>query len=178
MIIIKSTKFEKASNACFFRIKKMKEIIDASANKDIAGIASMLFLEYATELNVDLCFQNFSQELEDPLFKYGPPSGALFIAFYNNEPAGCIALQPISLAKTCEMKRLYVKPECRNMGIATTLVETLTNRAKELGYTRMVLDTLDKLVPAIALYKHHGFIETTSYYNNPLPGVVYMAKEL
>ena len=161
-----------------FSYLKMKEIIDASANKDIAGIACMLFLEYTTELNVNLCFQNFSQELEDPLAKYGTPAGALFIAFYNNEPVGCIALQPISLTQTCEMKRLYVKPDFRNMGIATTLVEALSNRAKELGYTRMVLDTLDKLVPAIALYQRHGFIKTTSYYNNPLPGVVYMAKEL
>ncbi len=64
----------------------MKEIVDASASKDIASIASMLFLEYAAELNVDLCFQNFTKEVEDPLSKYGAPAGALFLAFFNKEP--------------------------------------------------------------------------------------------
>lgn len=156
----------------------MKEIVDASANKDIAGIASMLFLEYAAELNVDLCFQNFELEVEDPLSKYGAPTGALFLAFFNNEVAGCIALQPINQQQTCEMKRLYVRPGFRKEGLATLLVDTLINRAKEMGYKKMVLDTLDKLVPAINLYKRHGFTETTSYYQNPLPGVIYMAKDL
>lgn len=156
----------------------MKKIVDTSANKDIAGIASMLFLEYAAELNVDLCFQNFSKEVEDPLSKYGPPAGALFIAFFNNEVAGCIALQPINQEHACEMKRLYVRPVFRKEGLATSLVQTLIERAKELRYKKMVLDTLDKLVPAIKLYKIHGFVETASYYQNPLPGVIYMAKDL
>lgn len=156
----------------------MKEIVDASASKDIADIASMLFLEYAAELNVDLCFQNFSKEVEDPLSKYGDPKGALFLAYFNNEPAGCIALQPIKLEHACEMKRLYVRPNFRKEGLATLLVETLIDRAKELGYKKMVLDTLDKLVPAIKLYRHYGFDETTPYYQNPLQGVIYMEKDL
>ena len=156
----------------------MKEIVDASARKDIAGIASMLFLEYAAELNVDLCFQNFSKEVEDPLYKYGAPAGALFLTFFNNEPAGCIALQPIKLEHACEMKRLYVRPGFRKEGLATLLIQNLLERAKELGYKKMVLDTLDKLVPAIKLYRRYGFVETTSYYQNPLPGVIYMEKDL
>ena len=156
----------------------MKEVIDASANKDIAGIASMLFLEYAAELNVDLCFQNFSKEVEDPLSKYGAPAGALFLTFINNEPAGCIALQPIKMQDACEMKRLYVRPNFRKEGLASLLVQTLINRANEMGYKRMVLDTLDKLIPAIKLYRHFGFVETTPYYQNPLPGVIYMEKDL
>ena len=156
----------------------MTELIDVLAHEEVAGVASMLFLEYATELGVDLCFQNFEDEVAQPLLKYGAPGGALFIAFYNKEHAACIALHPINLPGTCEMKRLYVKPAFRNKGISKTLVEALLTRATELGYQKMVLDTLEKLEPAIKLYKRFGFVETNSYYNNPLQGVVYMSKKL
>lgn len=156
----------------------MTEIVDVIEQNKLAGIASKLFIEYAAELEVDLCFQNFTQEVENPLLKYGAPSGALYVAFYNNGPAGCIALQPVGLAQTCEMKRLYVKAAFRNKGISKKLVEALLKRATELGYKKMVLDTLEKLLPAIELYKRYGFVKTNSYYNNPLSGVIYMSKDL
>ena len=156
----------------------MKVVVGASASKDIASIASMRCLGYAAELNVDLCFQKFAKEVEDPLSKYGAPAGALFLTYFKNEPAGCIALQPIKLEHACEMKRLYVRPNFRKEGLASLLVQALLDRAKELGYKKMVLDTLDKLVPAIKLYRRYGFVETTPYYQNPLPGVIYLEKDL
>jgi putative acetyltransferase len=144
-------------------------------------IVRELFADYQKELGEDLCFQSFDAELKAPLKKYGPPSGIIYLAYYNNEVAGCIALMPLSSddgIKTCEMKRLYVKPEHRQHKVGKALVEQLINTAKELGYERMKLDTLQKLQPAIQLYVKYGFLETTSYYENPLPGVVYMQKEL
>jgi putative acetyltransferase len=136
-----------------------------------------LFVEYANELGADLTFQKFDAELENPFLKYGPPTGCLFLAFNAEKIAGCIALQQIDRS-TCEMKRMFVKPTFRNGGIGDALVKAIIHSAKEKCYERMVLDTLDRLQPAIKLYKRYGFKETTAYYANPLAGVVYMELNL
>jgi putative acetyltransferase len=138
----------------------------------------ILFREYETELNEDLCFQSFEEELKDPLKKYGPPLGVLYIAKWNEEIAGCIALLPLKEEKVCEMKRLYVRPVYRKHKIGKALVEQLLKDSQQLGYAVIKLDTLEKLQPAIALYKQYGFEETTAYYQNPLAGVVYMEKAI
>lgn len=144
-------------------------------------IVRELFAGYQKELDEDLCFQSFETELREPLKKYGSPLGIIYLAYYNDQVAGCIALMPLpdeNGKRICEMKRLYVKPGFREHKIGRSLIEKLVNKAKELGYDIMKLDTLQKLQAAIHLYKQYGFIETTSYYENPLPGVVYMQKDL
>ncbi len=137
-----------------------------------------LFKAYLTELNEDLCFQSFDSEIDNPLYKYSAPVGALFIASYNAIPVGCIALQPLQEPQTCEMKRLYVDPEYRNLKIGNALVKALLQEAQSLGYTTMKLDTLERLQAAIQLYLKFGFETVTAYYDNPLPSVVYMQKKL
>jgi putative acetyltransferase len=166
-----------------------------------------LFNEYANELNEDLCFQSFDAELENPLKKYGLPSGSLLLAYWNNEPVGCVALTNITNATiahaaecsisatlnaennhpsttlrtsftTCEMKRLYVQPAFRKHKIGEALVDAILQQAQELNYAVMKLDTLERLQAAIQLYLKKGFIVTNAYYQNPLPGVVYMEKQL
>lgn len=156
----------------------MVNIIDVNQHPETMGIASMLFLEYAVELNVDLCFQNFQEELDDPLIKYGLPYGALLLAINDDEPVACVALQTMDQSNTCEMKRLYVRPAFRNKGIAQMLVSEILKKATDLKYEKMVLDTLTILKPAIQLYKRNGFLETNAYYKNPLDGVIYMSKTL
>jgi len=140
--------------------------------------ARHLFKAYADELAVDLCFQSFEAELADPLKKYGPPKGALFLAYYKGKPVGSVALQPLPESGVCEMKRLYVEPDFRKFNIGDALVQAIIKAAIELGYTKMKLDTLERLKAAIHLYLKHGFIITTAYYHNPLPEVVYMEKPL
>ncbi len=137
-----------------------------------------LFKAYLGELNEDLCFQSFDTEIDNPLYKYSAPTGALFIAYYNAIPVGCIALQPLQEAQTCEMKRLYVEPQYRNLKIGDALVKVLLQEAQLLGYTTMKLDTLERLQAAIQLYQKFGFETVTAYYDNPLPSVVYMQKKL
>ena len=137
-----------------------------------------LFKAYLGELNEDLCFQSFDSEIDNPLYKYSAPTGALFIAYYNAIPVGCIALQPLQEPQTCEMKRLYVDPEYRNLKIGDALVKTLLQEAQSLRYTTMKLDTLERLQAAINLYLKFGFETVTAYYDNPLPSVVYMQKKL
>jgi ribosomal protein S18 acetylase RimI-like enzyme len=137
-----------------------------------------LFKAYLLELNEDLCFQSFDSEIDNPLYKYSAPTGALFIAYHNATPIGCIALQPLQEAQTCEMKRLYVAPQYRKMGAGDSLIKALLFEAQTLGYTTMKLDTLERLQAALKLYIKFGFETVTAYYDNPLPGVVFMQKEL
>ncbi len=140
--------------------------------------ARHLFKAYANELAVDLCFQSFDEELKNPLKKYGAPKGSLIMAFWNEEPVGTVALQALEEEGVCEMKRLYVEAAFRKFGIGDELVKAILHDAAKLGYTKMKLDTLERLQGAIALYLKHGFIITTAYYHNPLPEVVYMEKML
>ena len=137
-----------------------------------------LFKAYLGELNEDLCFQSFDSEIDNPLYKYSAPTGALYLAYYNATPVGCIALQPLQEAQTCEMKRLYVAPAFRKLGVGDALVQALLKEAQLLGYTTMKLDTLERLQAAIQLYQKFGFETVTAYYDNPLPSVVYMQKKL
>ncbi len=147
-------------------------------SSDELDIIRILFCEYSDDLNENLCFQSFDDELKNPLKKYGEPDGCLLLAQWNNEAAGCIALQPLTQTGVCEMKRLYVRPSYRKQGIADELVKVLLEKATKKGYHTMVLDTLVRLQAAIRLYSKYGFANTSAYYNNPLPNVVYMAKEL
>ena len=139
-----------------------------------------LFREYQQALGEDLCFQSFETELENPLKKYDPNKGAIILAYHENEVCGCIALQSLSDKEeaVCEMKRLYVRPGFRKLGIGRMLVDKILDVAKEKGYKKMKLDTLKKLEAAIDLYKTYGFITTQPYYQNPLGDVVYMEKDL
>lgn len=156
----------------------MLQIVLIGEENSALDIIRDLFRAYEQELGENLCFQRFEEELKDPLKKYGPPAGALLLAYWNNEPAGCIAFTPMPQGATCEMKRLYVKPAYRKYGIGKQLVQQLMELAVERGYTTMRLDTLEKLQSAIRLYEQLGFNRITAYYNNPLPAVVYMEKKL
>lgn len=131
-----------------------------------------IFIEYAEFLQVDLCFQDFEQELQTLHEVYSPPKGCIILAKQNDKIVGCIALKPIGEG-ICEMKRLYVRPEARGIGLGRTLVIELIRFAKESAYKTMKLDTIPKLKEAIHLYRSLGFLETEAYVYNPLEGVYY-----
>jgi ribosomal protein S18 acetylase RimI-like enzyme len=128
-------------------------------------------------LGVDLCFQNFSEELASLRELYGPPRGCLLLARANGELAGCVAVRDKG-ASVCEMKRLYVKPQHRGAGLGRRLAESVIGHARQLGYARMVLDTLPTMSEAQFLYASLGFLEIEGYYQNPLSGVRYLARML
>lgn len=154
---------------------RIKQIQEEGSQLDIVRD---LLREYEKELDTDLCFQQFGDELKDPLNKYGTPNGTLMLAYWEEEPAGCIALTPVNQRGVCEMKRLYVRPAFRKYGIGRTLVTELLDVAPTLGYQVMRLDTFKKLKSAILLYESFGFHYIEAYYNNPFPEVVYMEKKL
>ena len=136
-----------------------------------------LFREYEALLDVDLCFQSFEEELAALPGKYAPPSGALLIGLEGDRTVGCVAVRKLD-DDGCEMKRLFVKPEARGRGLGRQLAREIIGVARQLGYSLMRLDTLDRLTEAMRLYETLGFRRTEPYYENPLPGVVYWELEL
>lgn len=139
--------------------------------------AHTLFEEYAAELNISLCFQNFAEELAGLPGKYAPPSGRLLLAEFNGRLVGCVALRKIEDG-VCEMKRLFVRPEFRGHAIGRHLAEAIIAEARQIGYAAMRLDTLKKLKAALALYDSLGFQPTNPYYENPIEDVVYLELKL
>ena len=139
--------------------------------------ARALFVEYAEQLEHDLCFQHFADELETLPGAYAPPSGCLLLASGEEGWAGCVALRGFN-ATICEMKRLYIRPRFRRQGLGRRLAQQVVQRAREIGYERVVLDTLSSMWPARTLYHGLGFRETTPHYHNPIPGAVFYALDL
>jgi len=143
-----------------------------------------LFEEYTTMLveasegfRDYLALQHYDEELKHLEAKYGPPDGRLYLALCNGLPAGCIGLRKID-KETCEMKRLYVRPQFRGQQIGKRLVSQVIADAKEIGYAHMLLDTFPFLDHAIHIYQTCGFYEIERYNDNPLDNFVYMKLDL
>jgi ribosomal protein S18 acetylase RimI-like enzyme len=139
--------------------------------------ARALFLEYAESLGFDLGFQDFEAELRGLPGDYAPPGGVLLLARVAKEAVGCVGLRPLA-PETCEMKRLYVRPEARAGGAGRALAEAVIEVGRELGYRRMRLDTVPTMTAARALYRSLGFREIEPYRFNPIPGTSFMELDL
>jgi GNAT superfamily N-acetyltransferase len=145
---------------------------EAATAADFAE-ARVLFEEYAAQLHIDLCFQGFAAELTQLADIYGPPFGCLLLVRRGEVPMGCGAVRRLS-PQACEMKRLYVRPDARGANLGRVIAQGLIGKARSLGLERILLDTLSGMIPARTLYRSLGFRETSPYYMNPLPDVVYM----
>jgi ribosomal protein S18 acetylase RimI-like enzyme len=136
--------------------------------------ARALFLEYGSSLGFSLCFQSFDEELKNLPGAYAPPSGRLLLAQCGDHAGGCIALRRIE-AGICEMKRLYVRPGDRGLGLGRMLVELLIAEARVIGYQRIRLDTVGSAMQdAIALYRRVGFKEIAPYSKIPIESALWM----
>jgi len=133
-----------------------------------------LFLEYAQSLGFSLCFQNFDRELAGLPGDYAPPEGRLLLAEYEGRLAGCVALHRLEDA-ICEMKRLYLRPQFRGKGLGRALADRIISEARQVGYQRMRLDTVEPVMKdAVAMYRNIGFHEISPYCSNPIAGALYM----
>lgn len=150
-------------------------------SRDDLDAVRELFLDYQSSLDVDLCFQGFEQELQQLPGDYAEPTGGLFLAKVDGQPAGCCAFRPLASSDhldACEMKRLFVRPAFRGLGLGRKLVDTIVLAAQQAGYATMLLDTLSDMEAARALYQEIGFEETEPYYHNPLAGAHYLKLDL
>lgn len=154
------------------------KISPVSTAEEIAT-ASALFRAYAEALGIDLSFQDFEGELASLPGKYARPKGELLLAHgAGGEPLGCVAMRPMSEDGCCEMKRLYVAPAARGSGLGLALVEAIITAALRAGYREMRLDTLPTMATALSLYERQGFVRIAPYYDTPIAGTVFMAKQL
>jgi GNAT superfamily N-acetyltransferase len=154
----------------------MSDIRPAELPQDLEAIRA-LFAEYAESLGIDLGFQGFEREVAELPGKYAPPAGRLLLAWSDARPVGSIALRPLD-ATTCEMKRLYVRPEARGERLGRRLVERLLEEARQAGYARICLDTLPMMASAQSLYESLGFVPIEPYVFNPIPGTKFLALDL
>ena len=143
-----------------------------------------LFTEYTTlltqgdpEFKKYLQIQNYDEEIAHLEKKYGPPEGRLYLALADGKPAGCIALRKLNPAQ-CEMKRLYVRPEYRSLGIGKLLTQQILHDARQIGYRQVMLDTFPFLERAIVMYRQLGFRETGRYNDSPMASTLYLVLEL
>jgi len=156
----------------------MTRITQVSTPEQIAQVAR-LFQEYAASLPVDLGYQDFAAELAALPGKYVPPTGALLIAESDaGEALACVALRPMAQAGRCEMKRLYVAPAGRGLGLGRAMAEAICAEAARLGYREICLDTLPSMAEAQSLYARMGFIDIAPYYDTPVLGTRFLARPL
>lgn len=155
--------------------------LQVADNGDLLDQTREIFRDYADSLNVDLCFQNFEAELLHLPGDYVSPHGHLLLAYVGDALAGCGAFRQIGdvdYANACEMKRLYVRPDFRSLGLGRLLAQALFDEAQRSGYSVMLLDTLDDMEAARSLYASLGFSEIPPYYFNPIAGAHYLKAEL
>jgi ribosomal protein S18 acetylase RimI-like enzyme len=140
--------------------------------------ARELFLEYAQSLGFSLCFQNFDKELAELPGDYAPPEGRLLLAEYAGDLAACVALYKLEPG-ICEMKRLYLRPQFRGKGLGRALADRIITDARQIGYQRMRLDTVEPVMKdAVAMYRKLRFKEVAPYRPNPIAGAMYMELKL
>jgi len=163
-------------NAVPSRVKGFS-LAQAESPAQIAQIRE-LFLEYAQSLGFSLCFQNFDKELAGLPGDYCPPDGRLLLAEFEGDVAGCVALHKFE-AGICEMKRLYLRPQFRGKGLGRIMAEAIILEARNIGYERMRLDTVEPVMKdAVAMYRRFGFREIAPYRANPMEGTLYMELDL
>ncbi len=155
-------------------------LLEPSRSEDMDEVRH-IFQEYAASLDVNLQFQDFDAELARLPGDYAPPRGRILLAWVDGTVAGCCALRPLDdcdYANAAEMKRLFVRKAFRGFGLGRQLAEAMLDMARQAGYDHVLLDTLDDMESARALYTDLGFEEIPPYYHNPIPGAHYLKADI
>ena len=152
----------------------MSEIVEALSERQVEQVRNLL-REYHAELAQQYRPGSLEAELSALPGVYAPPKGTLLLATVAGQPVGCVGLRPFPMERTCEMKRLYVRPTFRGGTVGKDLVERALQQARALGYTRLRLDTHPPTMPAaVAMYRRLGFQEVAPDPAERVEGLLYM----
>lgn len=152
------------------------DVRHATLPQDLDVVRS-LFREYSQALGIDLCFQGFEAELAQLPGKYAAPTGRILLAWEGEQAVACVAMRKVDDI-SCEMKRLYVRPELRKRQLGRRMVDRILAEAKQAGYRRICLDTMPSMNAAIGLYTDLGFQQIEPYVFNPVEGALFLGREL
>ena len=146
---------------------------------DIAELEQVrqYFRNYAAWLGVDLSYQNFDEEMASLPGRYADPQGRLFYAEHDGKGAGCVGIRQLDEG-VCELKRLYVDPACRGLGVGRLLALAAIRAARRIGYRKILIDTLPAMRIAVRLYRELGFQEAPAYYQTAIEGTQFLALDL
>jgi len=139
-------------------------------------VAVELIARYLDELGEDLGFQA-SDASAEALRRHYPAPGGVLLAWHATRPVGVVAVRELSAGRF-ELKRLWVDPDHRGRGVGRALVGAVLERVDAAGGVEVVLDTLERLALALALYRALGFDVIEPYTHNPLPGALFLGKQL
>lgn len=160
-------------------------IVDGSAGP-LLERARELIVEYGRSIAdlaaLSLAYQGFEQEVAELPGRFAPPRGRLLVAIVDERAVGCVALRPLDALgpDVCEMKRMYVRPGVRGLGVGRLLAVRLLEEARAAGYSVMKLDSdvNPRFAPALGLYRSLGFADCADYNGDPDPHSVWMEKRL
>ena len=157
---------------------EMFTIAPVRADGDVDD-ARTLFRAYAASLPIDLAYQGFATELATLPGAYAAPAGVLLLARDRSGAAiGCVALRPLAEPGCCEMKRLFVAPAARGLGLGRALMGAILGEAARLGYRAVWLDTLPTMTAAIAMYRAAGFEPIAPYYDTAPAGTIFLGRTI
>lgn len=154
----------------------MTEIQHAQFPQDLEAVIA-IFREYIASASISLAFQDYEAEFATLPGKYALPEGRLLLAWHDGKVVGCVALRQVD-AQTCEMKRVYVRPEARGEDVGRRLVQRILDEARVAGYSRMCLDVLPEFTVAQRIYASLGFATAAPITFNPVPGAKFLALDL
>ncbi len=136
-----------------------------------------IFTEYVRSPSVSLDYQGYTREFAELPGSYAAPAGCLLLARVGREVVGCAALRRVD-DTTCEMKRVYVRPQARGQALGRQLVERILAEARRAGYQRICLDVLPEFTAARQLFHSLGFVAAEPVSVNPVPGTAFLGLEL
>jgi ribosomal protein S18 acetylase RimI-like enzyme len=149
-------------------------LIDANPTAPEAQLCLRAYYDLLLEKIPALTADMLTLPLPDPE-AYCAPKGAFLLAMQGTTPLGCVSLRPLD-PQTAEVKRLWVAPQARGMGLARRLMTALESRARDLGYTGLKLDSNSNLPEAIGLYRRDGWTDCPAY--TGFPADIWLAKTL
>ena len=135
-------------------MSKIEPVRTSYLNPDFVSLVEMLDIYLAEVDGEDHSFYSQYNGIEN--------IQNVVVAYKDNVPAGCGAIKLYSTG-SAEVKRMYVKPAMRGLGIAAAVLKELEHWAAELGYTSCILETGKKQTEAIGLYRKAGYEVIPNY---------------